>query len=93
MFRKNVGIPNIFMKMVYKIFKFQKHFRKKSRIFVIYTFSKHCHVLALRSRLPIGRLFQFDLSLLSCPNVPVPDFLSKTSCPDLSVLSRLSCPL
>jgi hypothetical protein len=76
-----------------------KHFPKNANknlrfpnIFVKDTFSEHCHVLAVLSRLPIGRLVQSDLSLLSCPSCLVPDVLSKTSCPDSSVLSRLSCP-
>jgi hypothetical protein len=71
---------------------FSRIFLQKSGIFVNDAFSKHCHVMAVLSRLPIGRLVQSDLSLLSCHSSPVPDVLSKTSCPDLSVLSRLSFP-
>jgi hypothetical protein len=84
-FDENVGIPNIFAKTLGEISVFQN-------IFATNTFSERCHVLAVLSRLPISRLVQSDLSLQSSPSCLVLDILSKTSCPDHSVLSHLSCP-
>jgi hypothetical protein len=75
--------------MLTKIFVFINIFVKT---FAKDMFSKHFHVLAVLSRLPIGQVEKSDLSLLSFPSYPVPDVLSKTSCPDSSVLSWLSCP-
>jgi hypothetical protein len=81
-FLEIVGITNIFKKTLTEIFVFKLFCN---------TFSKHCLVLAVLARLPIGRLVQSYVSLLSCPSCPVPDVLSKTSCPDSSVLS--GCPV
>jgi hypothetical protein len=50
-----VHIPNMFVKMFTKFSNFKNTFAKKSGIFMKYTFSKHCHVLAVLSKLPIGR--------------------------------------
>ncbi len=97
-FKKIFVIVNIFAKLSRKCW-FSKHYCEKTNknvrflnIFAKDTFSKNCHVLAVLSRLPIGRHVQSDLSLLSCPSCPVPDVLSKTAYRDLSVLSQLSCP-
>jgi hypothetical protein len=86
---KSIGIPNIFSKMFTKIFVFVNVFVKT---FAKDMFSKYCHVLAVLSRLPPGQIEKSVLSLLYFPSCPVPDVLSKTSCPDSSVLSWLSCP-
>jgi hypothetical protein len=68
---------------------FHKYFRKNLSVLQKYTFSKHCHVLTVLSRLPIwGWIVQSNLSQLSCPCYMVPDVLSKISCPDPSILSR-----
>ncbi len=71
--------------MLTNIFSFE-NISAKTWIFAKDTFFKGCHVLTVLSRLPIGRLVQSNLSLLSGPSCPVPDALSKCS-----ILTRLSC--
>ncbi len=67
------------------VFCFRKHFRENfhgnSRYSRKYTFSKHCHVLAVLFRLPIRP---------TCPVQPVSGVLSEMSWPDPYVLFR-SC--
>ncbi len=70
-----------FRRNVNKNFRFHKHFLKYLESLQKYTFSKHCHVLAVLSSLSYPgklsrRLVHSCLSRLSCLSYPVPDVLS-----------------
>jgi hypothetical protein len=92
---KNIGISNIFTKILTKIFVFLiifTIFRKNLEFLRLYTFSNIVMSWLFFPGYLSGRLVHSYLSLLSCQSCPAPDVLSKISCSDQSVLCRPSCP-